>query len=61
MKEKEILLSQFADNTTLCLDGNQKSVNESVQFLQRFAKISSSKMNHGKRRSLERQQKKLAA
>ena len=32
MKEKEILFSQFAADITLCLDGGQKSLNESIQI-----------------------------
>ena len=34
---KEILLSQFADDTTLCLDG--RSFYESIQTLKKYALI----------------------
>ena len=34
LKEKEILLKQFADDTTLFLDGSERSFNESIWTLQ---------------------------
>ena len=40
LNETKLLLSQFADDTTLCLDGSEQSFNESIHTLQRFAQIS---------------------
>ena len=48
LNEKEILLAQFADDTTLCLDGSEQTFNESIHTLQRFAQISGLKMNNDK-------------
>ena len=48
LNETEILLSQFADDITLCLDDSEQSFNESIHTLQRFAQISGLKMNRDK-------------
>ena len=42
---KEILLSQFADDTTLCLDDSEESFYESVQALKKYALLSGLKVN----------------
>jgi hypothetical protein len=47
-KDKENLLSQFADDTTLCLDGSKKSFNEAVKVLLKFAEMSGLKINFDK-------------
>ena len=48
INNKEVLLSQFADNITLCLYGKEESFNESVQSLRKIAIISGLKMNNEK-------------
>ena len=45
LRDKESLLSQFADDTTLCLDGSEQSFNEAISVLLKFAEISGLKMN----------------
>ena len=45
LNETEI---QFADDTTLCLDGSEQSFNESIHTLQRFAQMSGLKINNDK-------------
>ena len=44
LNETEIPLSQFAGDTTLCLDGSEQSCKESIHTLQRFAQIYGLKM-----------------
>ena len=46
LNETEILLPQFADDTTLCLDGSEQSFNESMHTLQRCVQMSGLKMNN---------------
>ena len=41
----ECTLSQFADDTTLILDGSQKSLERSLYILERFGEISGLKVN----------------
>jgi hypothetical protein len=45
LNDKECLLSQFADDTTLYLDGSEASFNEAIATLLKFSKISGLKMN----------------
>jgi exonuclease III len=45
MKERENLLAQFADDTTMYLDGSEESFREAVNILRKFTKISGLKMN----------------
>ena len=44
----EFLLSQFADDTAICLDGSEESFNETIQILSRFAQMSGLKINFEK-------------
>ena len=44
----EHLLSQFADDTTVYLDGSEISFNETIRLLERFACMSGLKINHEK-------------
>lgn len=44
----EVLLSQFEDDTTLCLDSSEESFNKSIQTNKKFAFISRLKMNNEK-------------
>ena len=43
-----VLLSQFADDTTLCLDGSEESFKESIPTLKKFALFSGLKLNNDK-------------
>ena len=43
-----MLLSQFADDTTLCLDGSEESFKESIQTLKKFAFFCGLKLNNDK-------------
>jgi hypothetical protein len=45
LRASECLLSQFADDTTLSLDGSEESFNEAIETLINFSKISGLKMN----------------
>jgi len=42
---KEIKLSQYADDTTLILDGSEQSVKEAVKLLERFGDASGLRLN----------------
>ena len=48
VKEKEYKLTQFADDTTLFLDGTKKSLQSSLSVLEIFGSISGLKMNTDK-------------
>ena len=48
IKNRENLLSQFADDTTLCLDGTEKSFAEAVAVLVKFGQISGLHINFDK-------------
>ena len=48
INQKMVLLSQFADDTTLCLDVSEESFKESIQTLKKFALFSGSKLNNDK-------------
>ena len=48
IREKEILLSLFADDTTLYLDGTEKSFTEAITILELFTKISGLRVNNEK-------------
>ena len=48
VRDFDLLLSQFADNTALCLDGSEKSFTEAVRILHIFASMSGLKINFGK-------------
>lgn len=48
VKGKEALLSQFADDTTLFLDGSERSLRAAIQTLNEFAEISGLKVNCNK-------------
>jgi hypothetical protein len=45
MKDSENLLAQFADDTTMYLDGSEKSFKEAINILRRFSKMSGLKIN----------------
>ena len=48
----EYLLSQFADDTTILLDGSEKSLNEALKILNKFAIASGLKLNSTKTRAV---------
>ena len=48
LKAHEVLLSQFADDTSLCLDGSEESFRECIRVLKLFAEISGLKINNDK-------------
>ena len=48
IKNKEILLSLFADDTTLYLDGSEQSFNEAIRTIELFSSMSGLKMNNDK-------------
>ena len=45
-------LSQFADDTTLLLDGSEKSLNETLKTLHQYASVSGLKVNASKTRAV---------
>ena len=45
INNKEVLLLQFAADTTLCLDGSEESFYKSIQTLTKYALISGLKVN----------------
>ena len=48
IKDQEVCLSQFADDTALYLDGSQTSLKECIRMLNIFARLSGLKMNNEK-------------
>ena len=48
LRDKDVLLSLFADDTTLYLDGSEESFTESIKMLDIFSKISGLKVNNDK-------------
>lgn len=48
MNELEVLLSQFADDTNVCLDGSEESFNECMRVLRQFSDMSGLKINFEK-------------
>ena len=49
---KEIKLSQYADDTTLILDGSEQSVKEAVKLLESFGDVSGLRLNSSKTEAL---------
>ena len=45
VKDKEIKLSQYADDTTLILDGSEESLLESLKIIDYFGNISGLRLN----------------
>ena len=52
VKDTEIKLSQYADDTTLILDGSEKSLSEALKILQSFEKVSGLSLNSKKTQAL---------
>ena len=52
VKDTEIKLSQYADDTTLILDGSEKSLSEVLRVLESFEKVSGLRLNSKKTEAL---------
>ena len=52
IKENEIKISQYADDTTLILDGSEKSLSEALKTLESFGNLSGLKLNSKKTETL---------
>ena len=52
VKETEIKISQYADDTTLVLDGSKSSLSATLETLDDFGKVSSLRMNNKKTEAL---------
>ena len=52
LKDKWIKLSQYADNTTLILDGSEESLLESLKIIDHFSNISGLRINSKKTEAL---------
>ena len=52
VKNTEIKISQYADDTTLILDGSQKSLSEALTVLKKFSKASGLRLNSKKTEAL---------
>ena len=48
VKQNEMKISQYADDTTLILDGSKKSFRVSLQVLERFRTVPGLKLNNKK-------------
>ena len=49
VRDKEIKLSQYADDTTLILDGSEESLLEPLKIIEHFGNISGLRLNDGPR------------
>ena len=52
VKENDIKISQYADDTTLILDGSEKSLSEALRTLESFSKLSGLRLNSKKTEAL---------
>ena len=52
VKETEIRISQYADDTTLILDGSERSLTEALGILESFSKVSGLRLNAKKTEAL---------
>ena len=52
VKDTEIKLSQYADDTTLILDGSEKSLSEALRVLENFENVSGLRLNSKKTEAL---------
>ena len=48
MSQNEIKLSQYADDTTLILDGSKDTLEASLDVIEKFSKISGLRLNNKK-------------
>ena len=51
INNKEMKISQYADDTQILLDGTERSLRESLQILSKFYKLSGLKINEEKNQS----------
>ena len=52
VKQNEIKISQYTDDTTLILDGSEQSLSEALRVLDGFSKISGLRLNKKKTEAL---------
>ena len=52
IKDTDIKLSQYADDTTLVLDGSEESLKESIELLDSFSRASGLRLNSKKKEAL---------
>ena len=52
VKDTEIKLSQYTDDTTLILDSSEKSLSEALRILESFEKVSGPRLNSKKTEAL---------
>ena len=52
VKDTEIKVSQYADDTTLILDGSERSLSEALKILESFEKVSGLRLNSKKTEAL---------
>ena len=52
ISQNEIKLSQYADDTTLILDGSQDALEASLDVIEKFSKISGLRLNNKKTEAL---------
>ena len=52
IKDTEIKLSQYADDTTLVLDGSEESLKESIELLDSLSRASGLRLNSKKTEAL---------
>ena len=52
ISQTEIELSQYADDTTLILDGSQDTLESSLDVIEKFSKISGLRLNNKKTEAL---------
>ena len=57
VNETELKISQFADDTSIFLDGSHQSLNNTLEELDKFANISGLKINYDKTQLVDRLQK----
>ena len=52
VRDSEVKISQYADDTTLILDGSERSLSEVLEVLERFSKVSGLRLNSKKTEAL---------
>ena len=52
IKDVQYLITQFADDTSLLLDGSEKSLSETMKMLNYFARLSGLKLNETKTKAI---------
>ena len=52
MKDSEVKISQYADDTTLIMDGTERSLSKALGVLESFSKVSGLRLNNKKTKAL---------